>query len=188
MTTSIFLIRHGQTLWSVSGQQTGRTDLDLTLEGQKEAKTLLARLKAVSFTHIFCSPLKRAVETCRLAGLFDHAILDQRLREWDYGCYEGLTKQEIRTQNPHWNVFNDGALGGESVQDIKKRADEFLDSISTFEGNIALFSHGHFLRALAARFLKLPVENGKLFYLSTASVSILGYEQQNPIMKLWNET
>jgi len=188
MTKKIYLIRHGETLWSLSGQHTGRTDLDLTPNGELEAKRLGQRLKGISFTHIFCSPLKRAIETCRLAGFFDHAVLDARLKEWDYGSYEGLTKKDIQAQNPNWNIFNDGALNGESVLDIKNRADQVLDSLSTLQGNIALFSHGHFLRALATRFLNLPVQDGRLFYLSSGSISILSYEEQCPIMQLWNET
>ncbi len=178
----LYLCRHGETEWTVTGQHTGRTDIPLTLAGQKQTRYLRKRIQPVHFEKVFSSPARRAVESC--AGL--EPTLDARLLEWDYGDYEGLTSAEIHEKDPQWNLFQAGAPGGESVEQVGKRADHFLKMASQFKGNVAVFSHGHFLRVLAARFLGLEPEMGKLFLLSVASLSILGYEKEQPVAILWN--
>lgn len=188
MARKIYCIRHGETIWTLSGQHTGRTDISLTKQGQNQAKAIGEQLKLFHFDHLFCSPLKRAKETCDLAHLSIQPKIEPLLQEWDYGNYEGLTTEEIRKNHPDWNLFIDGAEQGESVQKVKDRADQFLDQISLLEGDIALFSHGHFLKVLAARFLKLPPSNGQLFSLSPGSLTILGYERESPVLLLLNWT
>jgi broad specificity phosphatase PhoE len=178
----LYLCRHGETEWTVTGQHTGRTDLPLTLRGQEQTRYLRKRLQPIHFEKVFSSPASRAVESC--AGL--EPTLDAALMEWDYGDYEGLTSAEIHEKNPKWNLFQSGAPGGESVEDVGKRADHFLKRVSQFKGNVAVFSHGHFLRVLAARFLGLEAEMGKFFLLSVASLSLLGYEKEQPVVILWN--
>lgn len=178
----LYLCRHGETEWTLTGQHTGTTDIPLTKTGQKQAVHLRKRIKPVHFEKVFSSPEIRAVESC--AGM--KPVLDPNLVEWDYGDYEGLTSAEIHEKNPKWNLFEAGAPGGESVEQVKKRADHFLKMVRQFKGNVAVFSHGHFLRMLAARFLGLEPEMGKLFLLSVASLSILGYEKEQPVVILWN--
>jgi len=179
----LYLCRHGETAWSLSGQHTGKTDLSLTEKGKVQAAGLRKEIQGVSFEKIFSSPKKRALESAE--GL--HPVLDPHLVEWDYGDYESLTSDEIRKKNPGWNLFMDGAPGGETVEQVKKRADQFLKRLNGYKGNVALFSHGHFLRALTARFLGLEMEMGQHFLLSTASLSILGYEKDQPVIVLWNQ-
>ena len=186
MNRKIYLIRHGETAWTVSKQHTGLTDIPLTEHGRTEAKQLGEKLKHLSFQKILLSPLARAVETCKLANFFQHAEIDPDLVEWNYGDYEGLTHEQIRKQDPNWSIFTKGAPGGESVADVGKRADRVLSKISQISGDVALFSSGHFLRLLAARWLNLPPSEGRLFFLSTASLSILGYERESPVILLWN--
>ena len=182
----IFLIRHGDTEWTVTGQHTGTTDLPLTDEGKAQATLLAKRLKGHAFERVFTSPLKRAQETCELSGLARHAENDPDLAEWNYGDYEGLTTDEIWKKDPHWNVFLRGAPGGESTEAVTVRANRLLMKLNTFHGDVALFSHGHFLRALTTRWLKLPIQEGNLFVLSPASLSILGFEREHHVILQWN--
>ena len=186
--TKIYLIRHGQTEWTLTGQHTGKTNLPLTEEGEIQSQQLAKQLKGHTFKKIWVSPLKRAQQTCEYAGLSRHAEIDPDLAEWDYGDYEGLTSNEIRKSNPHWNIFLRGAPNGESIEDISVRTNRILMNIHAIHGDIAIFSHGHFLRALTAKWLKLQIANGNLFVLEPASISILGYEKDHPALVLWNNT
>lgn len=189
MATQIHLLRHGETAWSLSGQHTGRTDLPLTENGERRASQLRERLRGITFTHVVTSPLQRARRTGELAGFGAVARLEPDLMEWDYGAYEGLTTAEIRVQQPDWNVFQDGCPQGESVEQISQRADRALAVIRALDGAVAVFSHGHFLRALAARWIDLAVGEGRHLALDTGSVSTLGYEHSDkaaPVIILWN--
>lgn len=182
----IYLCRHGETTWALSGKHTGKTDIPLTSTGESQALLLKKRLQNIHFDHVFSSPLKRALQTCMLAGFTPQINPD--IAEWDYGDYEGLTSIEIEKQRAAWNIFNDGAPNGESPEQMAKRADRVIQSCLNLKGTLILFSHGHFLRALATRWIGLPVQNGKLFSLSVASVSILGTERNQKTISLWNET
>ncbi len=182
----IYLMRHGETEWTLSGQHTGTTDIPLTQKGEEEAAQLGERLGSHRFQKILCSPHKRAQMTCQLAGLMATAAVEPLLAEWNYGRYEGMTTPQIWEEAPGWNIFSNGAPGGESVQEVSSRADAVLQKIQAMDGDTALFSHGHFLRVLAARWLQLPAEMGRLFALSPASISILGFERKNPVILLWN--
>ncbi|MBY0528832.1 MAG: histidine phosphatase family protein [Rhabdochlamydiaceae bacterium] len=184
----IYLIRHGETSWTLSGQHTGKTDLPLTPKGEQDALLLGKRLKGHTFEKILTSPLKRAEHTCELAGLAKHVYRDPDLVEWNYGDYEGLTTQEIHKRSPNWTIFERGAPNGESLSDVSARANKILAKIHSIHGDIALFSHGHFLRILAARWLNLPAQEGKHLLLSACSLSILSYERQTPVLALWNDT
>jgi len=189
MATQIFLIRHGETEWSLTGRHTGRTDVPLTANGERRASQFRGVLHSFKFTHVFTSPLQRARRTCELAGFGAVARVEPDLQEWDYGDYEGRTSVDIRAQQPGWNLFEDGSLGGESVDHISQRADRVLAELRPMDGTLLLFSHGHFLRALAGRWIGLPVQEGRHFALDTASLSILGYEHRNdetPTISLWN--
>ena len=181
---NLFLIRHGETAWSKNGRHTGLTDIPLTEAGVQEAKNLGKRLKSYTFEKVFASPLKRALDTCTLAGFHPEVSLD--LLEWDYGAYEGFTHDEILKENPHWNLFTQGAPSGESVADVGVRADRVLKMVQGIRGDVALFSSAHILRTIAARWLKLPPASGSLFLLSTASISILGHERSSPVILAWN--
>ena len=181
----IYLIRHGQTEWSKSGQHTGRTDLPLTEAGKKEA-LCLKNYPFPSFTHVFTSPLKRAKDTCALTGYLDEAVVTEALYEWDYGKYEGLTSPEIHKLCPDWNIFTHGAPGGESIEDITLRCKKFLESLSHLKGPIALFSSGHILRALTATYLRQPLAFGGQIVLSTATISVLGNDHSMPAILKWN--
>lgn len=184
---TLYLIRHGETPWTLSRQHTGRTDISLTEKGKQEASSLKNKLQNIPFNALFCSPLKRAQETCLLSGLKNPTIAPE-LAEWDYGAYEGKTTLEIRETAPKWNLFTQGAPTGESPQDIERRLLSFLKQIAPIEGTIAIFSHGHLLRSLAALWLGLPIRNAACFVLSTASLSILGYEREHRALHLWNDT
>jgi broad specificity phosphatase PhoE len=184
----LYLVRHGETAWTISGQHTGLTDLPLTEQGSSQAKMLRDVLSSKSFEKVLASPLKRAMQTCQLAGYQSQAQIDPDLVEWNYGNYEGKTHVEIIKENPGWTIFSQGAPGGESVAQIGARADRVLHKISSCTEDVLIFSHGHFLRTLAARWLKLPPSEGKLFLLSTASISILGYEKLLPVVLKWNDT
>jgi len=189
MVTQIFLIRHGETAWSLTGQHTGHTDLPLTKNGERRASQLCGLLKGIIFTHVLTSPLQRAQRTCELAGFGAVARVEPDLHELDYGDYEGRTTADIRSQHPGWSMFQDGSPHGESVEKFSDRADRVLAALRSMDGTIALFSHGQFLRALAARWIELPVQAGQHFALDTASISILGYEHTNedtPAITLWN--
>jgi probable phosphoglycerate mutase len=186
---NIYLIRHGETAWSLTGQHTGRTDLPLTENGERRAARLRDVLKDEGFAHVFTSPLQRARKTCELAGYGGMAQIEPDLQEWDYGVYEGRTTADIGAEHPGWNVYRDGCPGGESTHQVSDRADRMLDNLRPLDGPIAVFSHGQLLRALAVRWIGLPVVNGQHFALETASVSILGYEHHSreiPAITLWN--
>jgi probable phosphoglycerate mutase len=182
----VFLIRHGETEWSKSGQHTGGTDLPLTEAGMEQGRLLTERLKGIEFATVLTSPLQRAMETCRQADLMHKAGVLDDLREWDYGAYEGLTTPEIRRQQPDWSIWSHGAPQGESPEQVSERADRVLERARKAAGDVALFSHGHMLRAVGARWLGLPVSAGQHLMLSTASVSVLGYERETPVIRLWN--
>ncbi len=186
----LYVARHGETAWSLSGQHTGRTDLPLTLNGERNAKRLGERLKGLSFSKVFTSPSQRTSRTCALAGFGAVAKIDSDLVEWNYGEYEGRTSTEIQAERPNWDLFRDGCPGGESPAQISERADRVVQRIRAVMGNVLLFSSGHFLRVLAARWLALgPGAAGRYFLLSTASLSALGYEHKlsQPVIRLWND-
>jgi broad specificity phosphatase PhoE len=186
----IYIARHGETAWSVSGQHTGRTDLPLTRNGEMNAKRLGERLKGLTFAKVFTSPLQRASRTCALAGFGAVAEVDPDLTEWDYAEYEGRTSVEIRRERPTWDLFRDGCPGGESPTDVGERADKVVQRIRAVAGNVLLFSSGHFIRVLTTRWLALgPGSAGRYFLLSTASLSALGYEHSlsHPVIRLWND-
>jgi broad specificity phosphatase PhoE len=182
----IVLVRHGATEWSVSGKHTGRTDLPLSDEGRRSAEGLRAPLGAWTFARVFTSPLRRAQETCRLAGFGDVAEARDDLQEWDYGAYEGRTLTEIHIERPDWLLWRDGAPGGESPADVGARADRVLAEVRTVDGDVLMFAHGHVLRVLTARWLGLPAGDGRLFALDTARLSVLGYEGGSFVMLRWN--
>lgn len=184
-----YLVRHGETAWSLSGQHTGRTDIPLTEQGEQDARQLAEQLRRVSFSRVFTSPLKRARRTYELAALNKVAEIEPDLAEWDYGDYEGKRAAEIRKVRPDWNVFRDGCPRGESPAQVSKRADRLIARLRTLEGELAIFSHGHFGRVLAVRWIGLQIEQAQHFLLSTASLSILGYGHnlaEEPAIVLWN--
>lgn len=184
----VYLIRHGETEWTEQRKHTGLTDIPLTDEGRLQAGWLKDKLSGLKFKKIYCSPLIRARETCDLAGFGKEAENDDDLVEWDYGKYEGMTTAEIREVDPKWSIFSKGAPNGESIGDVATRTTRVIARVREIPGDVALFSSAHFLRALAARWLQLSVCDGKLFRLSTASISILGYERETPVLLGWNET
>ena len=184
----IYLARHGETAWTISHQHTGRTDLPLTPQGEAEASRLGQRLKGLTFAAVLTSPLRRAVRTCELAGFGSAVQIDPDLVEWNYGAYEGRTSAEIHVERPDWELFRDGAPGGESPEQIGARADRVIRRVRAVDGNTLLFSSGHFLRVFAARWLGLEPGAGRLFALDPATLSILGYEHECPVVRAWNET
>jgi broad specificity phosphatase PhoE len=189
MVEQIFLIRHGETEWSLNGRHTSRTDLPLTEDGVRRATELRGLLQGTKFTRVLTSPLQRARRTCELAGFGEVAVIEPELHEWDYGEYEGLTSSDIRAQRPGWNIFEDGCPQGESVEQVSERADRVLSGLRPTAGAVALFSHGQFLRALAVRWIGLGVPTGQHFSLDTASLNILGFEHHSgeiPSISLWN--
>ena len=185
----VYLARHGETAWTVSGQHTGLTDLPLTPRGEQNARRLGERLKGLTFAHVFSSPLRRAVQTCELAGFRPGAEVDADLVEWNYGAYEGLTTAEIQQQCPGWELFRDGCPGGESVTGVADRANRVIARLRTLDTNVLLFSSSHFLRILTACWLGLEPGAGRCFLLGTAALSIIGYEhdRQDPVIRLWND-
>jgi broad specificity phosphatase PhoE len=186
----VYVARHGETAWSLSGQHTGRTDLPLTPNGERNARRLGERLKGLAFVKVFTSPLQRAYQTCRLAGFGAVAEVDVDLVEWNYGEYEGRTSAEIHAKRPNWDLFRDGCPGGESLAEVGERADRLVQRTRAAMGNVLLFSSGHFIRVLAERWLGLhPGSAGKYFLLSTASLSAFGYEHSlcRPVIRLWND-
>ena len=185
----VYLARHGETAWTITGQHTGRTDIPLTARGEQNALSLRQRLNGVTFAKVLVSPLSRARRTCELAGFGDNAEIDPDLKEWDYGEYEGRRTADIRQERPGWDLFRDGGPGGESVAAVGGRADRAIARLRAIDGHVLLFSHGHFLRVLAARWLGLPAGDARLFVLSTAALSILGYEHtlEEPAIRLWND-
>jgi probable phosphoglycerate mutase len=185
----ITLIRHGETAWTLTRQHTGRTDLPLTERGEQGARRLGERLAGMKFSAVFTSPLQRAARTCELAGLGAVAKRWTELVEWDYGKYEGRTSAEIRAEQPGWELFRDGCPGGESPAQVTARADRVVARLRGLDGDVALFSSAHFLRALTARWLGLEITGARLFVLGTASLSALTYEhdRSEPVVSRWNE-
>ena len=186
----IYVARHGETAWSLSGQHTGLTDLPLTDRGERNARRFGERFKGMSFSKVFTSPLQRARKTCELAGFGAQSEIDRDLLEWNYGEYEGRRTEEIHAQRPNWQLFRDGCPGGESPQQVGARADRMVRRTREILGNVLIFSSGHILRVLTARWLGLQPGDGKYFLLSTASLSALGYENNlsQPVIQLWNDT
>jgi probable phosphoglycerate mutase len=185
----VYMARHGNTAWTVSGQHTGLTDLPLTPDGERNARRLGGRLRGMKFAKVFTSPLQRAARTCELAGFGAVAEIDPDLVEWDYGKYEGLTSAEILRQNPNWDLFRDGGPGGESAAQVSARADRVVNRLRAINADILLFSSGHFIRVLTARWLGLDLNGGRYFLLSPASLSALSYEHDlsRPVIRLWND-
>jgi probable phosphoglycerate mutase len=186
----LYLARHGETAWSLSSQHTGLTDLPLTERGERNARQLGERLKGLSFARVFTSPLQRAARTCELAGFGGAAEVDRDLLEWDYGKYEGRKTVDIHKERPGWFIFRDGCPGGELPEQVGARADRVVHRIRALGGDVIVFSSGHFLRVLAARWLGLPPGHGRYFLLSTASLSALSYEHNlsQPAIRLWDDT
>jgi broad specificity phosphatase PhoE len=189
MPASVTLVRHGETAWSLTGQHTGLTDIPLTEEGERKARALRDRFKGLKFDRAFASPLLRARRTCELAGFGEAAKVDPDLVEWNYGDYEGRTSKEILAAHPGWLLFRDGCPNGEQPADVGARADRVIARLRTVDDRAIVFSSGHILRVLAARWLGLAPSEGRLFLLGTASVSILSYEhdKSEPAVRLWNE-
>jgi broad specificity phosphatase PhoE len=187
----VYIARHGETAWTITGQHTGLTDLPLTPQGEANAKGLGNRLKGLAFAKVLSSPLQRARNTCALAGFGSVAEVDGDLVEWDYGEYEGLRSVEIRAKRPGWQLFRDGAPGGESPAQVMARADKVWNRVRGVKGDVLLFTSGHFIRVLAARWIGLePSVHSMSFLLSTASLSAVGYDQDlsHPVIRLWNDT
>lgn len=182
----LWLIRHGETEWSLSGAHTGRTDIPLTAAGEENARRIGQRLAGREFALVLVSPLQRARRTCELAGYGEQAQIEPNLQEWDYGSYEGRTSEDIRKERPGWLVFRDGTPDGETLDQVAARARVVIDRALAAKGDTALFAHGHILRVLAARWLGLAPESGSCFALSTASISALGYEHETRVIKSWN--
>ena len=180
------LVRHGETEWSLSGRHTGKTDISLTEEGRRQAKALGPWLGAWSFALVLTSPLRRAVETCRLAGYGEQAQVRPDLMEWDYGRYEGLTSKQIEEIDPDWSLWRNGGPGGEKAADVGRRADRVIAEVRGVDGDVLIFAHGHVLRVLAARWLGQPAEAGRHYALQTASLSVLSYEHRDPVIRHWN--
>jgi probable phosphoglycerate mutase len=186
MLTELWLIRHGETEWSLSGAHTGRTDIPLTPRGREQAASLGRYLAGRKFAMVLVSPMRRALDTCRLAGYGDAAAIDPNLCEWDYGNYEGRTTAEIRRERPDWELWRDGVPGGETVEQVGARADAVLARLFPLDGSAALFAHGHILRILTARWLALDPSAGRLFAMGTASLNTLGYEHETRVITRWN--
>jgi len=187
---TIYLARHGETAWSLSGQHTGLTDLPLTERGERNARKLGERLDGMAFAKLFASPLRRVRQTCELAGFGDRVEIDRDLLEWDYGQYEGRTSAQILAERPGWQLFRDGCPGGEAPGQVAERADRVVGRVREVGGDVLLFSSGHFLRMLAARWLGLEAVAGKYFMLGTASLSALSYEHNlsQPAINFWDDT
>lgn len=185
-TRRVFVFRHGATAWSLAGKHTGTTDVELTEQGRREASRLQPLLRGMTFSRVISSPLRRALDTCRLAGLGGQAELSGDLAEWHYGDYEGLTSDEIHSTRPGWLVFNDGCPNGEMPGDVGRRVDRVIETVLGVDGDVALFAHGHVLCVLAARWLGLPAGDGRLFVLETSTINILGYSHGVPAVVVWN--
>ena len=181
------LVRHGETEWTIAGRHTGHTDIPLTGAGRQQAGLLGARLATASFDLVLTSPLSRAAETCRLAGLGDAAVERDDLREWDYGEYEGLRSAEIREERPGWLLWSDGVPGGETADDVAARVDRVIDEVRSSAGPVAVFAHGHLLRVFTARWLGLSPTFGAHITLGPASICRLGWEHDVPAILLWND-
>jgi broad specificity phosphatase PhoE len=187
---TVYLARHGETLWTLTGQHTGLTDLPLTKHGEENALALGERLRGLKFAKVFTSPLQRVRRTCELAGFSKVAEVDPNLLEWNYGKYEGLRRSEILMQQPGWELFRDGCPSGESPDQVGARADSVVKRVRAAGADVLLFSSGHFLRALAARWIQIAPSAGKYLLLNTASLSQLSYEHDlsDPVISLWNDT
>src|SRR5262245_15489239 len=181
----IVLVRHGATEWSAAGRHTGRTDVPLTDAGREQARALGRVLAGRKFAQVFTSPLRRAAETCTLAGFASPEVLDD-MQEWDYGEFEGITTAAIRATHPGWTVWSGPVPGGETADDVGARADRVIARVQTAGGDAALFAHAHFLRVLAARWLDLDPRTGRYFVLDTATVSVLGFEREQRAIRAWN--
>ena len=187
--TELWLVRHGETEWSLSGAHTSRTDIPLTDAGRLRAEKLRDYFKNTKFDAVFESPMQRARETCAIAGYGEVAKIEDGLKEWDYGVYEGKTTKEIRVDHPGWSVWKDEIAGGEAVEHVGERADAVIAKALTAagaEGSVALFAHAHILRILAARWIGLPATGGSLLALGTGSVSVLGFERETRVIQSWN--
>jgi probable phosphoglycerate mutase len=182
----LWLVRHGETEWSISGQHTGRTDIPLTHKGEQNAIAVGKYLKSRSFAVVLTSPLLRARETCRLAGFGETAKEDPNLQEWDYGEYEGRTTNDIRKVRPDWSLWKDGVPDGETIEQVAARAQAVIDSVIESPGDVLLFAHGHILRILCCCWLGLPPADGRLFMLGTGAVSTLGYDRENRVITRLN--
>jgi probable phosphoglycerate mutase len=182
----IWLIRHGETAWSLSGQHTGRTDIDLTAQGREQARALAPLLAVERFDAVLSSPMTRAIETCRLAGLGDRMVEMPDLHEWDYGIYEGRTTAEIRASEPDWSVWHSPIPEGESLADVQARAESVANRLLAMTGRVALVSHAHFMRALAGYWIGGDVALGAHLYLDTASISVLGFDHEHRAIRRWN--
>lgn len=182
----LWLIRHGETEWSAAKRHTGRTDISLTPTGERQAASLGGSLAGRRFALVLCSPLRRARETCRLAGYGDGASVTDDLLEWDYGVYEGRTTQEVRLEQPGWSIWTTSVANGESLEQVGRRAQRVIQLALAAGGDVALFAHAHILRILAACWLGLPPDAGRLFLLHTASVSVLGFEHERRVITRWN--
>jgi broad specificity phosphatase PhoE len=190
MLTHLYLIRHGETEWSLSGQHTSHTDIPLLAKGEADAAKLADRLRSVRFNQVFTSPRLRARRTCELAGFGSRGKVEPDLAEWNYGDYEGLRSTEIHQKRPDWNIFRDGCPNGESPEEIVTRVDRLISRLRKLEGKVAVFSHGHLGRCLAARWINAPLEEGRRLLLSPASISILAHEHDDPaapVISLWND-
>ena len=187
MPGDLWLLRHGETEWSLSGAHTSRTDLPLTQQGEKRAADLKRILAGHSFALVMSSPMRRALDTCHLAG-FENPEISDDLKEWDYGEYEGLTTNQIQQTAPGWTIFTGVVPSGESIDQVAARADRAIAHAVAAGGDVALFAHGHILRVLGARWVGLPPVDGKCLALSTGSISVLGYERETRVIKSWNQT
>jgi broad specificity phosphatase PhoE len=183
-----WLVRHAETEWSLSGRHTGRTDVPLTDAGRERARALGERLRGRSFALVLTSPLERARETAGLAGLGDRAQQREDLLEWDYGDYEGVTTRDIREARPGWYLWTDGVPGGETGDEVGARCDRIIEEIVGADGDVAIFAHGHVLRALGARWVEQPVSFGGRLFLTTGALCVIGFEREVRVIRLWNET
>lgn len=186
MANELWLIRHGETAWSLSGAHTGHTDLPLTAEGEEQARRLAPKLAGHPFALVLTSPMQRARRTCELAGLSAQAQVDRNLNEWNYGAYEGLSTADIHRTRPDWSPFREGFPDGETIDQVASRAQAAIERGLAAKGDVALFAHGHILRILATCWLELPPADARLFALSTASISTLGYEHETRVITRWN--
>jgi probable phosphoglycerate mutase len=183
---NVFAIRHGETAWSLSGRHTGTTDIPLTDNGRRLAERMRSMLVRNPFALVLCSPMRRARETCELAGFGDQAVIDSDLVEWNYGMYEGLTPKQIHEVAPDWLIFRDGCPGGETPEQVGTRVDRVITRSRTLAGDIVLFAHGHVLRVLAARWIGLPAGGGQHFLLDTGTLCVLSYYHETPAVRIWN--
>ena len=185
--SEVWVVRHGETDWSAEGRHTGRKDVALSQIGRQQAEQLRQRLGDQPFSLVLTSPLRRARDTCNIAGFADRALVDADLCEWDYGSYEGRTSAAIRKEIPNWEIWDSGVQGGESVQQVGERADRVILRVLEAPSSSLIFAHGHLLRILAARWLGLPPASGRFLALNTAAVSVLGYEREHRVLRHWND-